>query len=330
MGLGLLRVSLDLARELGDPSTQLKPLNNLVSFLATRDLRAARDYADEGLALVRRLGDHEWGLTLRSSAVHVYWNLGEWDDLLALADEIDYDLDLGPVVLLTAAYAVEARRARGLPPAIPTIETTPGGIRTDVVLDAATALLDGFQARATGDVTTAAARSFAAVIDFTSTSGIDDDFPIFWVTAVDDQLELGRVDEARRLLALVTDAPKGHVPPLVRLLLPWLAARADLLAGAGPSVADDLAAAAAGLRALGARFYAARAQLDHAIALQSAGLTGEATAAVELARQEFAAMGAQPWVERCSPLLGDRDVADDLPLQRGLPLPATPGGPAER
>ena len=61
MGLGLLRVSLDLARELDQPKIQLRPLNNLVSFLATRDLVAARGYAEEGLAIVRRLGDREWG-----------------------------------------------------------------------------------------------------------------------------------------------------------------------------------------------------------------------------------------------------------------------------
>src|SRR5262249_61125133 len=79
MGLGLLRVSLDLARELDDPTIRLKPLNNLVSFLATRDLRAAIPYAEEGLAVVRRLRDREWGISLGGSVMHVSWTTGRWD-----------------------------------------------------------------------------------------------------------------------------------------------------------------------------------------------------------------------------------------------------------
>ncbi|MDQ1695363.1 MAG: hypothetical protein QOJ03_716, partial [Frankiaceae bacterium] len=158
MGLGLLRVSLDLAKELGDPTIQLKPLNNLVSFLATRDLRASRGYAEEGLALVRRLGDREWGLTLMSSSVHTFWHLGDWDALIALAAEVDYEVEHGPVVILIQNYAQTVRLARGEASDLPQLQGLPSGTRTDVVLDAATALLESLVARSGGDLIKAAER----------------------------------------------------------------------------------------------------------------------------------------------------------------------------
>jgi hypothetical protein len=299
MGLGLLRVSLDLARELGDPMTQIKPLNNLVSFLATRDLRASRGYAEEGLALVRRLGDKEWGLTLIGSAVHTYWNIGEWDALLELVDEIDYDVERSPVATFTRSYALAVQLARGETPAAPDVQAVPSGIRTDVVLDAGTALLESFSARLTGDVSKAADRSRAALLDFNASSGVDDDFPIFWVTALDDRLELGDVDTAREMLAIVANEPRGHVPPLVRALYSWLEARVAVLAGEDGEVGAQFAAAAETLRDFGTVFPYARALLDHAEWLTARDRGDEALALANQAEEVFSRLRAQPWVERC-------------------------------
>jgi class 3 adenylate cyclase/tetratricopeptide (TPR) repeat protein len=303
MGLGLLRVSLELARELGDPSSQLKPLNNLVSFLATRDLSAAVDYAEQGLAVVRRAGDREWGLTLVGSAAHVYWNAGAWDEALALMDDLDYESDHGPILVLLAAYAASIRAARGLPLAVPEIRDLPIGMRTDVVLTAARGLVASFGARATGDFATAARVSEAALVEYGTTSGVDDDFPIFWVTAMGDQLEIGNLAGAQRLCAIVADTPRGHVPMLVRALLPWFQARVNALAGNDDAVDALFAVAATALREFGAEFYLARALLDHAEWLSSVGRTADAPPLVEEALEKFTRLQAGPWLERARRLI---------------------------
>ena len=109
MGLGILRVALDVAREHDLPRAQLGPLNNLASFLAGRDLAKARAYAEEGLALAGRLGDADTGGYLTGTAALVYWQSGSWDELLALENA---GTDLFHAVV-TGVYRGLTAQARG-------------------------------------------------------------------------------------------------------------------------------------------------------------------------------------------------------------------------
>jgi hypothetical protein len=285
---------------------QLRPLNNLVSFLATRDLAAAQQYGEEGLAIVRRLGDREWGLNLLSSVVHVEWTAGRWSHALALIDELAPTGENSSVMALLAGYVAMIREARGEPLGIPQEAMNPLGLRADVILDAARLFLEAAQARVAGDFAAASEASVSAARKYIDTSGLDDDFPLFWIGAIEDALASGEVERAKELVELVTSAAVGHVPPYVRAQLPRLRALVQAAAGEHENVHGDFLAAATALQGFGALFYLARTKLDHAEWLVLQGRGEETTALLTEAQELFESLDATPWLLRVQQLAPTR------------------------
>jgi class 3 adenylate cyclase/tetratricopeptide (TPR) repeat protein len=300
MGLGLLRVSLELARELDDPIIRLKPLNNLVSFLATRDLRAAIPFAEEGLAVVRRLRDREWGLSLGGSVMHVYWNSGRWDEALDLYAELAEGLEVNSVVLIMKAYAGLISAARGEPVEPLSSTPPPHGRRSDVMIDLIDAYLEAAGARAAGDLAHAAELTGMAAIRWAGLTGVDDDFPTFWLTGIDDALATGDVARAEELLALVTARPFGHITPYLRCHLPRVRALINAAAGKHDGVERDLVAGAKALDDFGATYWLGRTLLDHAEWLIARGREIQAPILAADAARIFAELRAGPWLERAA------------------------------
>jgi len=311
MGLGLLRVSLELARELDDPIIRLKPLNNLVSFLATRDLRAAIPYAEEGLAVVRRLRDREWGLSLASSVMHVYWNSGRWDEVLDLYAEFGDGPEVNSVVLIMEAYAGLISEARGQ--TVERLASTPArrGMRSDVMIDLVDACLEAAVARAAGDFAHAAELTATAAIRWAGLTGVDDDFPTFWLTGIDDALAIGDVAGAEELLALVTARPYGHITPYLRCQLPRVRALINAAAGNDDGVERDLVAAAKALREFGASYWLGRTLLEHAEWLIARGREIQAPALAADAARIFEELRARPWLERATAVTSATPVLID-------------------
>jgi hypothetical protein len=171
-------------------------------------------------------------------------------------------------------------------------------------LEAASEFLAAADARSSGDLSAASAHSASAAEKFVVTSGIDDDFPVFWVRAISDAVNANDLPTANRLLKLVDDAPWGHVPPLQRGLLPWLRAIVNVQAGHDAGVDDDFAAAALALRSVRAPFYLGRALLDHASWLRDHDRADEAEPLVSEAVELFTRLGAEPWIERAKQLHG--------------------------
>ena len=306
MGLGLLQVSLDLARAADDPTLQLRPLNNLVSFLASRDLVLASEHAEAGLAIVRRIADRDWGQYLLASATHVFWNSGAWDEALAVvAQTVELpEWEVSPTAPASMGYLAEIRAARGDPTPLPVITPAVSGQHADLMLDAGFALLEAGVARRAGDVAGAAERSSVAFEHCHRASGIDDDFPLYWVTAVEDQLAINELARARELVGVVESAPPGLVPPLQGALLPWLRARVNRQSGDEQNLAADLASAATKLRRFGAPYFLARTLLEHAEWLDG---RGDVAAAMPLAAEAldlFTSLGAAAWTPRAASLAG--------------------------
>jgi class 3 adenylate cyclase/tetratricopeptide (TPR) repeat protein len=300
MGLGLMRVSLDLARELDDPTIRLKPLNNLVSFLATRDLRTAIPYAEEGLAVVRRLRDREWGISLGGSVMHVYWNSGQWDEALELHAELGEGLEPSSYLLIMKVYAGIIQAARGEPveqlAAAPTLQ----GTRADVMVELFNAFLGAAEARAAADLARAAELTQQAAIRWATLTGIDDDFVTFWLTGIDDALAVGDVAGAEELLALVTGRPHGHIPPYIRCQLPRVRAVINAAAGQHESVERDFITAATALREFGAPYWLGRTLLEHAEWLTARGREIQAPALAAEAARIFEELHARPWFDRAT------------------------------
>ena len=303
MGLGLLRVSLDLARELDDPKIRLKPLNNLVSFLAIRDVARAKEYAEEGLAIVRRLGDREWGLSLAGSAMHVYWTAGDWDTALALKVELGDVADASSTLEIMECYVAAICAARGEPYQRSSVETKAAGMRSDVMLELCDDFLDAARARSAGDVESASDQTAGAAQRWMQLTWIDDDFATLWLIAIDDALTINNIDRARELVSLVEDKPLGHIPPYLRAQLLRVTAEVDAAAGLYTDVERRLGAAASALGEFTAPFYVARCQLAHAEVLHASGRGAEAAPLLADAARGFESLGARPWLARAT-LLG--------------------------
>ncbi|HMC70243.1 MAG TPA: hypothetical protein VKJ07_13895, partial [Mycobacteriales bacterium] len=292
-GLGLLRVALEVAREHDLPSAQLVPLNNLASFLAARDVTAARTYVEEGLALARILGDEDTGSYLRGTAAFIYWQCGEWDALRLVVAGQPQGSDFA---IVAAMYDALAKRARGETLAEPAIEADDA---LAPQLAAAQWSIVALQELEAGDPVAATAAAARALQTFARFGGFDDDFPTYWCSALDLSLDHGPVDEARAIFTSVADAPRGQLSPLVRALIPYFRARLVAADGGDAAlVAADFATGAADLAAFGAPYWQARCQLDHAGWLTEHGRRDEAVSLVDEADRLFTALRAQPWLER--------------------------------
>jgi class 3 adenylate cyclase/tetratricopeptide (TPR) repeat protein len=306
MGLGLLQVSLDLARQSDDPKLELRPLNNLVSFLATRECALAREYAEAGLAIVRRIADRDWGHYLLTSSGHVYWNLGAWDEALVVLTEARQGSaeESSSTLGVSTAYVAAIEDARGTPTPLPEVAPTLADGHPDLMMDAGLFTVQAVAARRNGEAQKAAELSRRAFESCHKASGIDDDFPVFWLLAMDDQLAVGDFATARDMLATVGQAPRGRVPALQAAMLPWLRARINVVAGEMEQVDADLQAAATKLRQFGAPFYLARTLLDHAEWLHQQGQVAAAMPFAAEALELFTGLRAATWTRRAARLAG--------------------------
>jgi hypothetical protein len=225
-----------------------------------------------------------------------------WARLVELRVCGGYLLNAAAPVALFYRAAIQA--ARGQPSALSVPAAAPTEEEPDPILLAATDAAQAAVARTAGDRAGAARLSERALDLSVRASGIDDDFPIFWVSAVEDQLEIGQTERARTMLTPVGQAPRGLVPTLQAALLPWLRARIDIVAGTDDTVAVDLHTAETKLRQFGARFYLARALLDHAEWLDQ---RGDVAAAMPLAAEAldlFTALRAAAWAPRAARVAG--------------------------
>ena len=306
MGLGLLQVSLELARRADDPKLELRPINNMVSFLAAREPALAREYAEAGLAVVRRIGDRDWGQYLFASAGHVYWNLGAWDEALAvLAEAVQGpELETSSTTPVMYIYKTAIDDARGVMAPVPVLEPAQSGQHTDLMLEAGLLLTQAAVVRRAGDLKKAAELSRTAFDSCHLASGIDDDFPIFWLFAIDDQLAVDDAATARDMLSVVDESPRGRIPVLQSALLPWLRARIDVAAGERANVDADFQDGIARLRQFGAPFYLARALLDYAEQLDEQGKVALAMPLATEALELFTGLGATAWTPRAARLAG--------------------------
>jgi len=293
-GLGILRVGLDVAREHGVVTAQLGVLNNLASFLVARDVAAARGYAEEGLTLMRRLGDLDSGGYVLATASFVYWLSGDWDALEPLAATTPSDAFAAAV---QNSYISLIRTARGEAPVTP-----PDGELGDDLgpqLRAAVYLLRALAAAEAGDLTAATDAALRSVASFSEFGGFDDDFPSYWTLGLDLSIRAGRLDEAARWLNEVAEAPRGAVPPLLRALVPYFRARLGAVTAADDSLVDaDFSSAAAALGAFGTPYWRARCLLDHAEWLGDHSRVTDATALADEAERIFTSLRATPWVDR--------------------------------
>jgi tetratricopeptide (TPR) repeat protein len=124
-----------------------------------------------------------------------------------------------------------------------------------------------------------------------------------WPITLQAALTLGRVEEARELLALLESRPPGHIPPHLEAQLARGRALAGALAGAHEEVEAELHRAIEGLGKLAYPYWLAVTQTDLAEWLVRQGRREEAEPLLSEAGTALTELGARPALERVHTLL---------------------------
>ena len=130
-----------------------------------------------------------------------------------------------------------------------------------------------------------------------------------WPDALEAALELGRLEDARALLALLADQPPGHVPPYLRAQLLRGRALTAAAEGGDGDIEADLSAAIDGMRSLGYPYWLARAQTDLAAWLIDQSRGGEAVPLLDAATAALESLGAARALARAKTLAGSLRAA---------------------
>ena len=131
-------------------------------------------------------------------------------------------------------------------------------------------------------------------------------------------LELGELDAADAMLAIVRQARPGLVTPELRGQVAQLDARLSALRGNHEGVEAGFETAMATFRDLGTPFEQGVALCELAEWLEGQGRSDDAASMALEALALFERLGARPWLERVRPLLA---AASSFPLARAQSVP---------
>lgn len=267
------------------------------------DLPEAADQLKASLALSNRLGHALFQSETAELLGLLHFFLGRWDEAERYAGkavEINETAGLPDgrlvLVLLLASRGELDEAAQQL---------TTLDAMTDTDDPGRAAALDiarGITALARGGPEVALAAVVGVTHETFRTSGmLSDGFRLAWPLAMEAALAASRVDEAESLLALVADAPRGHVPPYLRAQLARCRALAAAARGDHDSVEVDLRHAVDAFRELGYPYWLARVQSDLGSWLVDQGRADEAEPLLTEAAETFTRLGALPDLDRLKP-----------------------------
>jgi tetratricopeptide (TPR) repeat protein len=302
-GFALLRYALDVALENDVPSASLRAYYNLADLAGQSDrFQEAADFVRSGLALSRRVGNRvwEWQFLAQSYAMV---QLGEWDEVLAMTEEIPHDavhhaarvastayLFQGPLILINRGDLEGARRYRGV--------FSDAASSADVQERATDAVSEAVVLLSEGDYQ-GALKAAQAGIDAVGELGLGSE-PVkeSFVVAMEAAFALGELSNVEETLGTIAETPRGRVPQYLEAHA--MRFRARLADRRGDlSVAEESLKGAAGLfREMAVPFWTAVAELELAERLAEWGRGEEAGPLLEEARETFERLKASPWLER--------------------------------
>jgi class 3 adenylate cyclase/tetratricopeptide (TPR) repeat protein len=288
MGLGLLRVALEVSLEHDLTYSQLQVRNNLAAFLSCRRPTDALDHVEKGLALAERLGEGQSRQWLAGTSAHIYWILGEWDRLDLSTASTEFGMRQFYLYYLDAVALF-----RG--------DLQPEDVEIDDDIDpqwrASIYGRAALSAWAAGDPAAAASQFVEAVTDIHRACAFDDDFPSFWSLMLEAAGDAGGHPGAERWLDAVVAAQPGQLPTMVRALIPYF--RARLAHAADPVVVEtDYQQAITRLRSFGTPLWLGLALMRYAEWLIAQGRGEDAMTGLDEAEQVFSSLRAEPLVEQ--------------------------------
>jgi class 3 adenylate cyclase/tetratricopeptide (TPR) repeat protein len=303
-GLGLTRNALDVALEHDKPSAALRAYYNLADLSVQLDrAQEAAEYAADGLALARRVGNRYWEVAFLAFA-YPLCALGDWDTVVAreqgLLEEDWTRARLAFATFLTAIVPVRVNRGQ-LEAAMPNAqllaeleESADLQEQAQVHCAKATLLLaEGRHAEALRSAEASLATRDAMGIAY---EAVKESF----VVAVEAAFALEDVAHAEELLGLVEQLPPGDSPRFLRAHSARFRARLAARRGV-PEEAERLFTRAGGLfRDLGLPFYLAVTLLEYGEWLLAQDRGQDCQPLLTEARATFERLEAKPWLERAA------------------------------
>jgi class 3 adenylate cyclase/tetratricopeptide (TPR) repeat protein len=266
--------------------------------------REALDYAREGVALARKVGNRTWEWSLIAHVAGHKMTLGDWDEALSWADEIPSPDDVPgagfatawvlPIRILIAAWRGETDRAESLLDEMLALPQALGDAQNRAGVDHMRAVVRRGQDR----FEEAFDAAMKAVSPKEEIGAIV--IPVQWgmVEAMEASLAMGDVAGTERLIADVTSWPGREVTRSLQAETARMAARVAAAKGETAAAEEGFRSAIGELRGIGDPFILAEPLAELGELLISMGRVAEAEPLLGEAREIFERLGVRPWLER--------------------------------
>jgi class 3 adenylate cyclase/tetratricopeptide (TPR) repeat protein len=288
---GALRVALE--HDLHDPA--LRAYNNVVAGLWYRQsFGEVLTWVDQALDYARRTGERLWEVSFLCGSIGSLDVLGRWDDAFARAAEVDPHAETEFVRGLLLWRVLPLSRRGRLDRALELIEAN-----ADIADSGNQEFASGYRLLS-AYVLAAAGReqeALAAAVEGMSAPGAAGDSWWLPFNALDAASMLP-IDQAGRILALVEE---GDWRGGAAVAAQTARVRARL---AGADAEGELRTAEDLFGRLGMPFFVAAVRVERGEYLLAAGREDAGSALLADAREEFARLGAEPWLERVDAQLG--------------------------
>jgi class 3 adenylate cyclase len=284
------------------PRAELMGRGNLADVRSQSDLPGAESDHLAALELTERLGDvGNRAIALSNLAFH-YFYAGQWDLTESYARRAVESLTVSqlqnfghfPLLMLAVTRGdIEAARTHLRELKSWADDDDAQSRDSYLIAEAAVALAAGPPSESLASAITAARSAYE------SNGLISESFRLAWPLALEAAMRCGDLDEAKTLLAMVADAPAGHLPPYLAAQQARYATLVTIESGQpATEVEAELRSAMETLRDLGYRYWLARAQVDLARWLGTQNREEEAARLLADARQTFIELDASADLRR--------------------------------
>jgi tetratricopeptide (TPR) repeat protein len=296
-----------VARESGLTRPEMTAENNLADLCMTLDLPGAEEHAGAALVLARRAGRREDEAWAAANLMYIFMLMGRLDRAFQLGAELLQGGDdrPGAAAIHYPLACLEAMRGNVLAARDHAAVCSVWSGLDDIQNRSVYASPVGVIALAAGDSPRALESARTAIEEATHGGmGIANEtvrtaFPV----ALEAAVNLGELDEADRLAAILATRPRGQVPPFLRAQVVRWRALIAAARGDNAAVEKDLAAAEAMFRELAYPYWTARAQLDRAEWLSRNDSPENAARVAAQAASTFEGIGAAPMLVRARALV---------------------------
>jgi class 3 adenylate cyclase/tetratricopeptide (TPR) repeat protein len=297
---GLMSVAVAVAERHGLEDERLRALANVGNECMMWDLPEAAPTLEETLVGVRRLGQAAFECLTTGNLMYVQTLRGQWDEAEALGRDV-LARATGGIEFLHERL-VHLHVLRGALPAARESLAAIEGWRDIEVLDRsqAYATASGMVSALAGDPAAGLQALRAALAEAAQDT---EKVRIAWPVAMGLALDLGRIDDAAELLALVDEMPPGHRPPYVEAQRERMHALVAAAQGDEDGVETGLRRAADAFRRMGYPYWRAVTQTDLAGWLIGAGRRDDAAPLLQEAVATLMPLRALPALGRANELL---------------------------